>query len=98
MPTSTWMPKRWLSGSSAITWRPTSSWWGQPTRRGRFRLEADSIEETIRLNGVAVEMNLQAFRWGRLYVQDRAAAERQLDSSSPRRSGARVAEQSWSPA
>jgi indolepyruvate ferredoxin oxidoreductase len=51
---------------------------GAAYQAGAVPLEAASIEETIRLNGVAVEMNLQAFRWGRLYVQDRGAVESQL--------------------
>jgi indolepyruvate ferredoxin oxidoreductase len=51
---------------------------GAAYQAGVIPLEAASIEDTIRLNGVAVEMNLQAFRWGRLYVQDRAMLERQL--------------------
>jgi indolepyruvate ferredoxin oxidoreductase len=51
---------------------------GAAYQAGAIPLEAASIEETIRLNGVAVEMNLQAFRWGRLVVQDRAVVDRQL--------------------
>ncbi|MGI8564722.1 MAG: indolepyruvate ferredoxin oxidoreductase family protein [Candidatus Dormibacter sp.] len=36
------------------------------------------LEEAIRLNGVAVDRNLQAFRYGRLYRHDPAAVRRSL--------------------
>jgi indolepyruvate ferredoxin oxidoreductase len=40
---------------------------------GAISLPVTAIEEAIRLNGVAVDSNLQAFRRGRQYVADRAA-------------------------
>ncbi len=41
-------------------------------QKGLLPLAAEAIREAIRLNGVAVEANLQAFRWGRLLAVDEA--------------------------
>jgi len=46
---------------------------GVAYQAGRLPLAAASIEEAIRLNGVAVDRNLQAFRYGRLHLHDPAA-------------------------
>src|SRR5207237_1214970 len=45
---------------------------------GLLPMAAESIEAAIRLNGVAVEKNLQAFRYGRLFQADPARVTRLL--------------------
>ncbi|WP_418647000.1 indolepyruvate ferredoxin oxidoreductase family protein [Thauera butanivorans] len=48
---------------------------GVAFQAGAIPLQAESIEEAIRQSGVAVDMSLAAFRWGRLAVVDRAFVE-----------------------
>ncbi|HEX4893355.1 MAG TPA: DUF6537 domain-containing protein, partial [Hyphomicrobiaceae bacterium] len=43
---------------------------------GRIPISAASIEKAIELNGAAVDMNRNAFRFGRLAAHDRAALDR----------------------
>jgi len=49
---------------------------------GMIPISANAIEAAISLNGTAVQMNLDAFRWGRLYVADPARVQQALGQRS----------------
>ena len=52
---------------------------GAAVQAGAVPVDPDAIEQAIALNGVAVDTNVAAFRWGRAWVDDRDAVERAAD-------------------
>jgi indolepyruvate ferredoxin oxidoreductase len=58
---------------------------GAAYQAGALRLPADSIEEAIELNGVAVKANIAAFRWGRVAIADPARFDDVLSPARDRR-------------
>ncbi|HKK51303.1 MAG TPA: indolepyruvate ferredoxin oxidoreductase family protein, partial [Myxococcota bacterium] len=48
---------------------------GMAVQAGCLPIDAARIEEAIRLNGVSVDRNLSAFRWGRAWVTDPESVE-----------------------
>jgi indolepyruvate ferredoxin oxidoreductase len=54
---------------------------GCAAQQGLLPVSVEAIEQAIRLNGVAIEMNLAAFTWGRWLVADPARAHA---AASPR--------------
>lgn len=53
---------------------------GVAYQSGLLPLTSESIERAIRLNGVQVEQNVQAFRYGRLQVHDPARVQSFMDT------------------
>lgn len=56
---------------------------GVAYQAGRIPLQAGSIERAIRLNGQAVDANVQAFRWGRMAVYDRTRLDGAVEEPEP---------------
>jgi len=52
---------------------------GVAVQVGAIPVPVSAIEEAIGLNGVAVETNLNAFRWGRAWAVDHASVEKTAD-------------------
>uniref|UniRef100_Q47CC4 Putative pyruvate ferredoxin/flavodoxin oxidoreductase n=1 Tax=Dechloromonas aromatica (strain RCB) TaxID=159087 RepID=Q47CC4_DECAR len=51
---------------------------GVAFQAGTIPLKAESIEQAIKNSGVAVDMSLAAFRWGRMVVVDRSFVEAEI--------------------
>jgi len=56
---------------------------GAAFQHGCLPITAGSIEEAIRLNGIAVPQNLAAFRWGRAAAADPTAVRQALTPTDP---------------
>ncbi|MBT5872242.1 MAG: indolepyruvate ferredoxin oxidoreductase family protein [Candidatus Latescibacteria bacterium] len=56
---------------------------GVAYQAGQVPLQAVNIEKAIQLNGQAVEMNLQAFRWGRLAISNPDRLDEAAHLTSP---------------
>ncbi|MFC4126384.1 indolepyruvate ferredoxin oxidoreductase family protein [Nocardia rhizosphaerae] len=58
---------------------------GAAVQSGGLRLPVAAVEEAIGINGVAVDANIAAFRWGRLAVADPTTFAAAVTAGQPRR-------------
>ncbi len=58
---------------------------GMAVQAGTLPISIESIEQAIELNGVSVEKNLAAFRWGRTQIADPGAVVQLLRDAEPAR-------------
>jgi indolepyruvate ferredoxin oxidoreductase len=65
---------------------------GHAWQMGAIPLSEAALLEAIRINGEAVEMNQQAFLWGRRAAVDRARIAAMLDAAKPRTDAQRLSE------
>ena len=56
---------------------------GMAIQAGALPIDHEHVEQAIELNGVAVDANIAAFRWGRLHVSDKDAVEHAVDAAEP---------------
>ena len=56
---------------------------GVAVQKGAIPVSPESVEEAITLNGVSVEKNVNAFKWGRAWMNNPASFDKQLISSAP---------------
>jgi indolepyruvate ferredoxin oxidoreductase len=56
---------------------------GAAVQSGALPIPADDVERAIELNGVAVDSNVMAFRWGRAWVDDHTSVERLAGIAAP---------------
>ncbi|MDG2301571.1 MAG: indolepyruvate ferredoxin oxidoreductase family protein [Acidimicrobiales bacterium] len=55
---------------------------GVAVQKGVIPVSSESVEQAINLNGVSVQKNLSAFRWGRVWMHDPAHVDKQVSCSS----------------
>jgi indolepyruvate ferredoxin oxidoreductase len=65
---------------------------GYAFQKGLLPLSADAIVEAIRLNGVAVNDNIAAFRWGRVIATDEKAVATIVDRQAKPIGGERISQ------
>jgi indolepyruvate ferredoxin oxidoreductase len=61
-------------------------------QKGLLPLSLAAIEEAIRLNGVAVDMNIQAFNWGRVAAQSPNVIDGHLENTGVKSASSKVSQ------